>query len=153
MELLYVHCIRMGYAKLEQTSPSEYSIRMDSWSDVLVYEMSFLCSDVVLLLYLVILARSIMYRNLTLNLAIQAANWTVGMILGFSAAVTSIVGTQTMLEYSGLEVLGNLAVGTLLCLLAYALAVAIQVQCLFPQPDADDEKARDSTMLVAAQFV
>ncbi len=150
MEFLYVYCIRRGYAELQHTAPSVYSIRIEASTDILFYEMAFLYSDVMFVLYVVILVRNAMSRKLSLNLAIQAANWTVGMILGLSAAASTVVGTQMLLQHRGLEILGSLVVGILLCLVAYATAVEIQEQCLFPQTeDANDDEVRDSTFVLA----
>ncbi len=147
-----MHCIRMGYAKLDQTAPLEYSIRMDTWSDLLFYEMSFLGCDIMILLYLIILVRTAMSQNLTLNLAIQAANWTVGIVLGLAGAVSTLVGAQNMLQYRGWEVLASLVVGILLCFLAYSMAVIIQEVWVERRSTQDKEKVRDSSY-VAVQIV
>jgi hypothetical protein len=105
------------------TSQIEY-IRLESWTDVFVYELCFLYFDVMFVLYLVILLRSALKRHLTLSLPIMAANWMVGMLTGLSAAVVALTGPNVLTDPRiWWQLLVSLVVGVFLCFLSYGMVM------------------------------
>lgn len=103
---------------------------MELLNQIYVYEFSLLFSDVLFLIYLVVLARFALKKKLTISLPIMAANWTVGMVLGVSVAVAFLVGPQVVFLQRIWIMVGSIVVGIALCFVAYAMALELQGHCI-----------------------
>ena len=143
MELVYVHTImiRLGVARsaLDEhsstttTTNANYSIRVETWTDLFICELSFLYSDVIFLLYILILTFHVLKKNLTVSLPIMAANWTVGMVLGLSVVVAILVGPKVVLQQQRLwQSLVSIVTSIALYFIVYAAAMEMQIHCMGP---------------------
>lgn len=138
MELAYAQAVQLGLVTLvlDPTTPDNYSVRVETWSDVALYELSFLYSDVMFLAYLVILTRYALKKNLSLNLPIMAANCTMGFALGLLVVVvaSSKIGPKAVLQQLLWQGLWSVVVWVALCFLLYATAVVMQLICIMSVP-------------------
>ena len=132
MELMHVQTIQLGYAKLEQPAAdnNNYSVRIDHLTDVFFVELSFLYSDIVFLFYIIVLARSALKKNLSLDLPIMASNWLMGIVLGLLLAITCLFGSKSFSTWEQiLQLLVIIVVGIALCFVTYAAAMEMQTSC------------------------
>eukprot|EP00429_Kryptoperidinium_foliaceum_P020835 CAMPEP_0176032152 /NCGR_PEP_ID=MMETSP0120_2-20121206/15866_1 /TAXON_ID=160619 /ORGANISM="Kryptoperidinium foliaceum, Strain CCMP 1326" /LENGTH=228 /DNA_ID=CAMNT_0017365465 /DNA_START=17 /DNA_END=700 /DNA_ORIENTATION=+ len=151
-EYLYIAAIRKGYAKVHTVEDSKgrrsstVEIQVDSWQDAILYEMSYMFTDVLFFIYVVVLLRAAMQWKktsrppLNLRLAINASNWVLGMVTGLIASVCSIVSVSKVFRSRYPEILACSLGGVFLCFVTYAAAKEFESQCVRSRDEEDEEE-------------
>lgn len=131
-ECIYIAGIKAGQVKLMKTREDTYTVQVHSIRDLLYYELSYLGSDVLFLIYIVVLLRAVYQwrhaKALKLDIAAKASNWTVGMILGLVFAICRVIGLKKLIASHIGQVGVSISIGVLLCFVAYAMAAELNSQ-------------------------
>lgn len=139
---------------IQARASDRISVHIESWSDLIFYEMSYLFVDVFFLVYVIILARAVVRGGssgessnnsppLNIQLAIQAANWLLGMVLGLGGSLCLTFGTHAFLSNKVWSFLGCMVIGVLLCFMMYFLAGEIEKVFYPDRFTCDGEERRE----------
>jgi len=167
VETLYVSSIRHGYVKIVPTAAASadetgvvadgstgaaFSIRITNVSDAFFYEMSYLFVDLLFLVYVALLARGIMKNhrqtgrpNAAFQVAVNSANWSVGMVLGLTVAVGMVVGFRVVLQERLWQVVGSLGLGVALCFVGFLTACEFENLCREDSKVEGEQKERQDS--------